>query len=278
MKKIIILAISLIAMTSVFAQTSKPSVAIDELTYNSNIGTNWVTDLRNQIIAGFTGTGRVDVVDIRSIAGLPSAEADRHVHLKSANVGSLIKCHFNSLTGTSEVKDGKTSYNYKANYTLTLIDLNTGATKETKTYEALGFSTESSAASINDAMSDVPRNIRNFVDECFKLAGVVKSLDKIHPKKGVETMYVTIGTNEGIQVGQPLDIFVETDVAGEIITKQIKGTVKIKEVVSPTLSLASVSGKEAQAEILTYFENGKTIYVVSRPKTSFLDAMDSFLK
>ena len=269
MKKLFILAISLIAMTSVSAQEStdkKPAVAVDQMTYNSSVGSDWAKNLRNQIVTGILNTGRVEIVDVESIANLPTAEAERLAGLKDANAEYVVKGHVNSMNKTRETKDGVTHYRCRINYTLTLINLATGATQESKSFDENGYSTENETTSVTKAINAANTRMKRFVEECFKLRGLVKALDKVNPKKGVETIYITLGSNVGLQEGQPFDVFVETDIAGEIISKQIKGSVRAKEIVSGGLCLATVHGKEAALQIMNSFDSGKKVIVVSRPR------------
>lgn len=269
MKKIFVLLVSLLTVMGVSAQeestSAKRTVAVDGLSYNSNIGTNWVTDLRNQIIGGLAQTGRLEIVDVESIADLPSGDAEKLAHLKGINVESLIKCHFNSLNTKRETSDGKTSYTVKINFTLTILNAETGATLNTKTIEDSGRSSESETAAINAAMKNVQYSISTFVDENFKMVGVVKALEEMHPKKGVETLYITVGSNAGLKEGQHFLIYVETDLAGEVIKKEVKGHLSIKQVVNPNLSLAVVRGKEAKMAILKAFDNEQKVIVESCP-------------
>lgn len=278
MKKITVFLAALAVAFSVNAQetTSKHSVALDEVATSANIQQSWIDNLRAEILEGLIGTGRVEVVDVTTVEGLPSGEAEKMEYLADNNAECLLKCQFNSLSTTRKVDDnGKYSWTTKANYTLTLMDLETGGVKTTKTYEEFGYSTDSETESIKSAVGDASNRLTRFVEEAFPLSANVKALDKIHPKKGVETIYITIGSNAGVQPGQPFDAFVETDIAGEIITKKIeKCNVKVKEVVSAGLSLASVSGKGA-VELQKAFENGEKVILVSRPK--LLDSLTDVL-
>lgn len=282
MKKIIIaLAVAVIALNANAQDSaSKHSVAVDEVTTNSNISKAWIESLRAEIMEGLLGTGRVEVLDVTTAEGFPSEDASQISYLAEKNAETFLKCQFNSITTTKKKDDkGNVSWTTKANYTLTLIDVATGGTKITNSYEEFGYSTDSEELSIKSAVGDASNRMSKFVEEAFPLAATIKALDKVHPKKGVETVYITVGSNAGVQPGQPFEVFVETDIAGDIITKKIeKVTVKVKEVVAPNLSLATVSGKGA-VELQTAFENGEKVTVVSRPKLIDInDPLGSILK
>lgn len=66
MKKIFsMVAVVMLFAISAFAQDNdQKGVCVDEFGYNSSIGTNWVTNLRNNVMEGILKTGRVKVIDI----------------------------------------------------------------------------------------------------------------------------------------------------------------------------------------------------------------------
>lgn len=274
MKKIILAVTALVIALNVNAQDSsaKHSVALNEVTTNSNISRAWIASLRAEIMEGLLGTGRVEVLDVTTVEGFPGDESMQISFLSDKDVETFLKCQFNSLNTTRKTNDeGKVSWTTKANYTLTLIDVATGGVKSTNTYEESGFSSESDEKAMASAIGSVSSTMKKFVESAFPLTATIKALDKVHPKKGVESLYITVGSNAGVQEGQPFEVFVETDIAGSIITKKIeKVTVKVKEVVAPNMSLATVSGKGA-VELQTAFENGEKVTVVSRPKWNPLD-------
>ena len=269
MKKLFSLVTALLLVTvSVFAQDDKKSIAVEEFTYNSSIGTNWVTALRNNIIGGITNTQRVNVVDTKNF-NLPANKEERLVALgEMADV--ILNCHFNSLKTAYDAKDKY--YTCHANYTITLTDAKGGgAVISTTPFEDSWLVGDNATDAINHCIEKASKNMKKFVDNNFKSEAVIKQLDQVDDKKGVKTAYISIGSNAGITAGQMFDIMEEVEIAGEKATKKI-GDAKAQEVVSPTLTLVKIT--KGGVEIKKAFEAQHTLKVVTRAKK---DALGGFL-
>lgn len=270
MKKIFsIVALMMLCAANVFAQDNdKKAVCVDNFSYASGIGTNWVTNLRNVVIEGLIATGRVDVLDIKTLSDLPDKEEERLNQLREKGVQVLIKGHYNSLDCKAKTKDGKTKYETASDFTLTLIDLETGATTATQTIKNTWYSGSTEEESITKAIQEATDDMKKFVDNNFKMEAVIKALDQVDPKKGVKSVYISVGSDAGIQPGQMFDVFQEIEIAGEKATKQI-GTAKAKEVVNARMTLCTIS--KGGVEIKEAFDNGVKLTVVSRAAKTVLD-------
>lgn len=263
-KMLFVMSFLALSVVSVYAQDNdKQNVCIDEFTYNTNIGTNWVTTVRNNVIEGIIRTGRLNLIDIKSLSGLSTANEERLIQLRKSNVDVLVKGHYTSLESTPKTKNGKTTYEAVSMFTLTLVDTKSGAVLGSENFKNTYYTGETSNESITSALSEVVDKMKKFVDNNFRVEAIVKALDQVDPKKGVKTIYVNIGSNLGIQEGQMFDIYQEIEVAGEVGTKLI-GTAKAKEVVGNNLTLCTVS--KGGSEIKTAFENGVVLTVVSRAR------------
>lgn len=260
-KTIISVVMMLFAASMLFAQSSeKTNVCVEQFTYNTNIGTNWVEHLRNCIIEGLTQQSRLNMIDIKTFGELPSAENDRFAKLSEGGVEIVVKGHFTSLDVKSVTKDGKVTYETEINYTLKVVDAQSGQITATQNFKHSG-SAETKEKSITDSFTLSADDMSRFVNQNFKITGIVKTLDQVDNKKGAKTLYITAGSNAGVESGQPFEVFQEVEVAGEMISKKI-GEIKVKDVLSGTLSLCNVSkgGKEIQKA----FESGVKLTVVSR--------------
>lgn len=261
MKKIFfVLVMMLLSSSMTFAQEEKKSIAVENFTYNSNIGTNWVEALRNNIIAGITKTTRVNVIDAKNLTSLPEDKEERLVALGEV-VDVVLNCHFSSLT--SELNSEKKYYVSKASFTITLTDAKGGAVISTTPYEESWYSGDTKTESITSCLEQVTSKMKNFIDNNFKTEAVVKQLDQVDAKKGVKTAYISAGSNAGIAPGQMFDIMDEVEIAGEKATKKI-GDAKAQEVVSGTLTLIRIT--KGGVEIKNAFDAGHTLIVVTRAK------------
>ena len=262
-KTIISVVMMLFAASTLFAQSSeKTNVCVDQFTYSTNIGTNWVEHLRNCIIEGLTQQSRLNMIDIKTFGELPSAENDKFAKLSEGGVEIVVKGHFTSLDVKSVTKDGKVTYETEINYTLKVVDAQSGQITATQNFKHSG-SAETKEKSITDSFTLSADDMKRFVNQNFKITGIVKTLDQVDNKKGAKTLYITAGSNAGVESGQPFEVFQEVEMAGEMISKKI-GEIKVKDVLSGTLSLCNVNkgGKEIQKA----FESGVKLTVVSRPQ------------
>lgn len=273
-KTIISVVMMLFAASTLFAQSSeKTNVCVDQFTYSTNIGTNWVEHLRNCIIEGLTQQSRLNMIDIKTFGELPSAENDKFAKLSEGGVEIVVKGHFTSLDVKSVTKDGKVTYETEINYTLKVVDAQSGQITATQNFKHSG-SAETKEKSITDSFTLSADDMKRFVNQNFKITGIVKTLDQVDNKKGAKTLYITAGSNAGVESGQPFEVFQEVEMAGEMISKKI-GEIKVKDVLSGTLSLCNVN--KGGKEIHKAFESGVKLTVVSRPKTQIGGIFDGII-
>lgn len=281
MRKIFsLVALMMLCVISAFAQdndqNAKKGVCVDEFTFNSSIGTNWVTNLRNNVMEGILKTGRVQVIDITTLKDLPTEEQDRLAKIKELGVDVLLQGHYNSLDCQAKTKDGKTHYETASDFNLTLKNVETGEVISTQNFKNTWYSGETSQESITSALKEAIDDMRKFIDNNFKMEAIIKALDQVHPKKGARTVYITVGSDAGVQVGGGLldtalnagasgasifDVFQEVKIVDQIATKQI-GTLKAKEVMGANLTLCTVT--KGGVEIQKAFEQNFKLIVVSR--------------
>ena len=238
----------------------KKVVAIEEFTYNNSIETNWVEALRNNIIAGITNTGRMNVMDVRTLSSLPSAKEERLAALAEIGVYAILSCHFNSLK-TGMDKDRK-YWTCTSNYTITLTEAG-GAIISTTPFENTWLVGDNSTNAINKCLEKTTKDMRRFIDNNFKAEAVIKQLDQVDEKKGVITAYVNVGSNVGIIAGQMFEIREELEVAGEKASRRV-GTAKAMEVVSGTLTLVKVT--EGGVNVKRTYDAGRKLIVITRDK------------
>lgn len=252
---------------STFAQDEKKNVAVEEFTYNSSIGTNWVTNLRNNIIGGITATTRVNVIDTKNLSSLPTNKEERLRELGEM-VDVVLTCHFNSLKTAWDTKDKK--WTCHSNYTITLTDAKGGAVISTSPFEDSWLTGSTESEAINNCMEYAIKNMKKFVDNNFKTEAMIKQLDQVDAKKGVKTAYISIGSNAGIASGQMFDIMEEIEIAGEKAQKKI-GDARAQEVVSGSLTLVKIT--KGGIEIKNAFDAGHKLIVITRAKKDLLGGL-----
>ena len=260
MKKLISIAAMMLLMCVATMAQDKKGIAIEDFTYNGSIGTNWVEVLRNNIIAGITNTGRLNVIDVKTLSSLPTAKEERLVALGEAGVDAILSCHFNSLK-TGKNKEG-TYWTCTSNYTITLTEVG-GAIISTTPFENSWLVGDNSTDAINNCLEKTTKDMKKFIDDNFKTEAIIKQFDQVDEKKGVKTAYISVGSNAGIGEGQMFDIEEEYEVAGEKASKKI-GDAKAQEVVSGTLTLVKIT--KGGVEIKKAFDAGHKLKVITRAK------------
>lgn len=288
MKKIFsFVALIMLCAISAFAQdndqNAKKGVCVDEFTFNSSIGTNWVTNLRNNVMEGILKTGRVQVIDITTLKDLPKEQQDRLAKIKELGVDVLLEGHYNSLDCQAKTKDGKTHYETASDFNLTLKNTETGEIIGTQNFKNTWYSGETAEESVTSALKEAIDDMRKFVDNNFKMEAIIKALDQVHPKKGAKTVYISVGSDAGVRVGgggidsvlngsaaNMFDVFQEVMIANEPVAKKI-GTLKAKEVMGANLTLCTVT--KGGVEIQKAFEQNIKLTVVSRATTGGLDKL-----
>lgn len=258
MKKILFLASMLFVVLAASAQ-DKTTVCVEKFKNNSSTNDITVNNLRNEIMQGIIEKKRIDVTDATTISGLPENKADRIKALKEKGIEYVIEGTLNSID-QKKSSDGK-YHIAEINYTLSVIDVESGVTKSSDTYKDSWNSGSTADESVLKAIERAKSRMAKFVDDKFKVEAIIKALDQVDEKKGVKTCYISIGSAAGIAKGQIFEVFANVKIAGEDVEKKI-GEVKAKEVMSATLTLCDV--KDGGPEIKKNFEDGIPMTVVSR--------------
>ena len=272
MKKVFALTALLFSVLTIMAQDDKPNVLVEEFTNKSNASNVACNNLRQEIVSGIIDTGRLTVVDASTISDMPNAKNDKLVFLGEMGIQYYIEGILNSIDTKSKKSEsgGKKTTLYEAtiNYTLTIIDTQTGVTKSSETFKDSYTIGDTKDEAILKAIEYAKKRMKRFVDTNFKVEAIIKALDEIDKKGSVKTCYINIGSNTGITKGQIFEVFSKIEVAGEQIEKKV-GELKADEVLSGTLTKCTV--KSGGTEIKKHFDNKVVLTVISRAKKNVLD-------
>ena len=174
----------------------------------------------------------------------------------------LFEATLESVATSSSSSEGKTTYSAKTVYNYKIYEVASGALVYTGQDQNSGSSTKGYDDAVVSSYYLVDAHIRNMVQDAFRVSAEIKAINETHPKKGIISVYLGAGSNDGLTSGNYFDILKVMEVAGEEITEKI-GSLKVTEVKSGTLSLCKVTkgGKELQKAM----DNDVPIKVVSRP-------------
>lgn len=290
MKKIIFSAVIAFAATiSGGAQTvTKPVVNVQSFEYSQAFGTAEVEVIRNNVISSLQATNRIIIVDLEQQDAVKS-EANRRkdegamnddhsvADITQLNANYLLKGMLNSINTTeskSTDKDGKVSYSWKTKleYTLQLIDPSTGATVYSNTYSSSGSSSSGSSESRKKAVSGSSASMKSFIEAAFPVRGTILAVKDIDTKKNVaKTVYINLGNDHGIQVGQKFSVYAVVDIAGEKSETEI-GTVTAAEVMSGSRTLCKVN--KGGDVVLQKLNAKEEMSIKTREVRTFLDKIN----
>lgn len=284
MKKILVSAfVSCIAMTG-FAQANKPVVSVEPFT-GTSVNQTVITSVRNKVLSALQQAGRVNVVDLNNQAAL-DAEAERRKNEMAMNdagrVGDmtqlmsngLLKGNIDNMTCTSKTSkgyDGKmhTTYSATLKYTLTLVNSENGTVISQKNFESYG-SGNTDAEAIQSAVDVKVTPVKQFILNAYAVGGKVLAADEADAKK-VKTVYIDLGSDDGLSKGQKLEVFKEVDIAGAKSRKLI-GEIQVQEVMSGNRALCKVS--KGGDVILKELEAGTNLPIETKEqKSSFFGSM-----
>lgn len=303
MKKFFLAAV--LIMGALTANAQKKVMYAGSFTYADNIEEGDVLAVRTAIVSGIIDTQRFDLIDADSKDQL-NTEAERRsseeaMADKAARAGAmqekaaeyLLYGYIAQCEGIKKIKDdGTVQYTGEVKYTVKVVQASDKKVIASKDFNLSGLKCgigDSPQSAINDALRHVKNDMKNFVDENFKLKAIVlgegyeaKTKKEKHKENDEEveveievemlTCLVTLGSDHGIEKGQRLDVSVTSMIAGREVNKVI-GQLTVQEVMAGDLSQCKVNkgGKEimtAMKEYLTLVqeapENAKPLQVVTK--------------
>ncbi len=260
-------------------ELKKSVLGIENFTYSSSFSEADVEMVRNQIVNAIQKTGRVIVADHNSSTNRALyAESERRkqesamdantvADMSTLNANSILTVHLDQLAVTREIyedkdyvkgSDGKIKtvvkgrypyYKAAITYTVKITDCESGAVQGQETYS---FSSGSYSALKNKATYNTPEEAHNgILNHCvdqdaftililntFKAQGKILQIDEGDAKKA-KTVYVSLGSDDGVERKQVLEVYKELDIAGEI-SKKLIGEVEVVEVLGASRCLAKV--------------------------------------
>lgn len=255
MKNVLLLVgLTLFTLSSYAA---RESVLVKPFTHSTSVSENYCNSVRNKVMEGLNSKGRIKVLDSATDDGV---EADYTLD------GQVV-----SITCTKGSDDKGATYSAKISYQLKVTRIRDNEIVANQTFEASStslfskFRTELDA--VNSAVDYMDAQIPDFVDEVFKSYGKVIEVAEIK-KDAAKTVYISLGSDDGIVKGQKLDVRVEKSVGGRTINKVV-GEIKVESVEGVDISLCKVTknGKEIQQAML---ETPDDVSVVTKVNTNIL--------
>ena len=257
--------------------------------------------VRNQIIKAVQNTGRVIVVDQSSSAQSElyaegerrkqesAMDANEVADMISLNSNSILTVNLDQLSVTKETyedveyykdSEGKTRKRVKGRYpylqgvftyTVKITDCEKGMVQAQRTFTISDGGVQGETFQSKYKTADEVREalVRKCVNEdefkvlilnTFKPEGKILQVNEGTPKKA-KTVYVSLGSDDGIEVKQILEVYKEIDIAGEI-SKRLIGEAEIIEIMGPSRCLIKI--KNGGEEVQQVLSSGGVLIVQTR--------------
>lgn len=287
MKKIFLTLSVLLAAISAFA--AKPTVYVREFGNPADTKDAWVQSIRGAVLQGLQKAGRVTIIDaiaeesrfdeeMRRLKGnLDTEDLSTAEALKTRGAHFILTGDVNSVKVTSStLSSGTVSYDATASYTIKVVDASDGAMVLTETFSlpanfAKGLLNvvtkavaESEDAAVNNILGDATGSMKKFSIKAFPMIGSVEDIDQLSKNgKEVKTLYIGLGSEDGVVKGTKFDVKVEQKIGKRTALKNI-GTCEAQEIAGDDISLCEV--KKGGAEIKNALDAGQTLKVQSQEK------------
>lgn len=261
------------ALLSLNMSAQKSTLLMGEVDYLSGIDSKWAEKLRSEMISGLMASPRLTVIDGSTVSGMSNDMAKAVEIAREKNADCLLTAQITAFTGKKETnKEGKVTYKTTLEYSWMITNVADGSTKGSKKETHYGSSSSGYDAAYADAFTLVSSDMKKLVNDQFRVSGEIKSIAETHPKKGAKTLYISVGSNDGVAEGNAFEVYKEVEIAGETISEKI-GELKAKEIKSGSLTLCNVT--KGGVEIQNALDSGLKLTVVSRPPK--IDGVGGFL-
>lgn len=273
MKAYNILLFCIMFCLSVSIHAQKQIVFVDEFESDIKVPQNVLTNIRAAVIDGIVNTNRVQVVDALTVT--PNSEHSPMENALGYRAGYLLQGKLLNREATDDGFSGRkfhsreNSYKEKFVLRIQLIRTSDGTIICNRNYEETGSSGGKYASqyhALERALVNVPYEMRNFIEQYFRVHGSIVELVSDNEKKA-KSVYINLGYDDPIKEGQRFDVMVQTSMAENYMEHKI-GEVRIKEIVGPKYSLCKVMNKGAE-DILKAIELGSKLHIVSSQSRLF---------
>lgn len=282
------MAMMLSVATFLGAFAAKPTVYFQEFENTAHVKDGWVETVRGAVLEGFHNTNRMVIIDAvteksryeeelrRLQDNLAADDLETAEALKTRGAHVLLNGDVTSVTVPGSRLDGGTmSYDATVTFTLRVVNALDGSLLGTKTFtlpkSAMGISLtslkgvyETEDAAVQALKGDITKAMKGFVEESFPLVGSVEDIDALSKNgKEVETLYVGLGSEDGLVKGLKLDVKLEQKIGKRTAQKTI-GEIEVVEVSGDDIALCKV--KKGGVEIKNALDQQQTVLVTSKSK------------
>lgn len=268
--------VAMFVTANVFAQDPKAEIVIiDPFTKAAGVGSNIRDNVQSSVMGGLTKVGRFQVVDAKSSSRLQGLFASKTIEevVTADNWKAESEAAYKELGATRLLKgqvdlcyehrklndEGKWVYYTNVNFALSVYNISDGSLVGTESYKYNELSTVSYGESLNAILNKITKDMTQFCNKHFKVESYVMSLGDADKKGVVKDLWISGGSNVGIQNNTIFKILVEKQIGPKTIRQSI-GQVIAKEVTDEATRCEIMDKKGGEA-IKAAFNANKKLYV-----------------
>lgn len=268
MKKFVLLMLLCsVTVANVMAQGVRKKLLVDYFSQTS-FHYNMYTDIvRNGVIDGIQGTGRLAIVDVNAEVAL-QIEASRRSDeslvqdsrlVEMRKLGAdyfLIGTISNISTEAKHSDNGKTTWRATVIANLKVVNVPDATIYATETY-TLTTSGTSEEKALSSAAVSIENKMKSFVNVYFPLYGNIIEVKETKKEKLV-SCYIDLGFSHGVSSSQAIKVSVIRTIVGRRAEVEI-GRLKISDVLADDLSECKVTS--GAKEILEAINEGSELVI-----------------
>ncbi len=211
--------------------------------------------LRGKVMKAFGDVGFIRLLDGNTATG---EEAEFSLSLQ---IGEYVELPITNKNEDSNILNY--NYKYKIPFTLKIIRLSDKTVHASKSFASDGYGQNSRDEAIESSIDKSMRKVLQFVNEKLPIEGELLEITLADGKKARE-LYISLGSNNGIQKGQSLVVKGISVIAGKTVLRTL-GKIKVTEVEGEEASRCKVT--DGHEKIMNFYNEQPDKIVVQTEKS-----------
>ena len=286
-----LLLLMILACSSLGISAGRPTVYLNKFDNSGNVKQAWAETVRGAVLEGIYNTNLVHIIDAVTEASRYDEELRRlrenlatddlatteALQTRGANV--LISADITAFPVSKgkyyrSKKDsvGETRYKASTTFILRLVNAVDGTMLKTRTFNISSSvgddyrysDSKTEAAALKSVKNQISRAMKDFIIASFPKVAMVEGVGQLSKNnKDVKTLYIGLGSDDGILKGYRYNVCVQRQVGSKVVTDVI-GKVEVTSVSGRDISLCKV--KKGGSEIKRALDLNQPLLVVTTLK------------
>ena len=252
-KKLLSVACLLFLSLVTFAQSAKPKVYVKKFETSLSSSEENLQRLKQTVLHALDKTNRFEMTDATKFEN-NSDDTNELTAIVEGGFSYMLEGQLLSFEVSRTTKDGKSYYNCKFSYSVTMTDVKDSKTIFTQTFDhgttttgildgLLDYTTPEEA--INGVAGLIEDDIKKVIIENLPLQGVLIPMDYVVKKNKIVECYIELGSALGVKNGDYFNVTMPKSRAGRTIYSKV-ARLKVTEVVDETVSMCKVIDGEKE--------------------------------